>query len=167
MKDEVLIKIVNEHCPAMGSKIMKCLQSHSSDIPYKDCADFFNEFIDDEDMFVDKTKMPANWKSNRAYANCFEALYKCVSIDEVHNYLESAIGSEKTEYLLNRFDELKKKYNNQAKKNNNDVSDDVCSNTNQLTDAFTPLTVLRGLAEVETDPVKKYLLDIIVSRFDF
>lgn len=171
MKDEELIKIVNKHCPVMFSKVTKIFKSHSQDIPYNDCADFFLEFIDDEECFLDKKKMPYNWKSDRAYANCFEALYKCVLIDEIKDYLELTIGKEKTEYLMNRFDELKKKYNNQAKKKDdkqinheiNDMTEDYHDDDKTLT----PLDVLKGLVEVETDPVKKYLLDIIVSRFDF
>ncbi len=156
------------------NKIQKLFESHGL---YDDYCDFFLEFIKDENIFI--SKMPCDWKSDRAISTGFEALVNLLELDFVNKYLKNLIGDQVND-LSNRFIELKKNYNSRAKKciattsnistehietekcKDEKCKDDECIRCSNYMEL---LSFLESFSDQEPDPVRSFLMKQVLKQY--
>jgi hypothetical protein len=146
------------------TKIKKIYESHgfsSSD----DMTDLLLTLISDEDSFIDKSKMPSDWNSDRAYASGFESMSKVLECSDVCNYVRNTVGNEQYDMISTKFKDLKKRHNNQAKKATHAIAADAdtCSVSSNCEKCARLHDFLNGYIQNDPDPVRAYLFRHIME----
>jgi hypothetical protein len=127
VKEALTVLKTNNTKDNIHGKVCRLLESHGFSNHEDDVSLFFLSFVNDEESFTDKTNMPQEWKSHRAIASAFDALFKCIHIDAMTAYLIESIGTDQYNLLSQKFDALKKHYNNLAKKDKPQKKDEEIS----------------------------------------